>query len=359
LNTPWKYIHPKFKLNGLPYQSDGLFEKANGLINRGAHYEISIGNFIQEWLDNNDYVVVKTSGSTGVSKNLVLSKQKMISSAKATGTFFKLPENTNALLCLPSNYIAGKMMLVRAMVLGWNLHVVAPGKNAISHDDTDYDFVAMVPYQVQYSLKSLNKIKKLIIGGAAISKKLNDQLQGVDTEVFATYGMTETISHIAVRRINGLAKSNNYTALPRVRFSLDKRNCLMIDAPEVSVEKVISNDVVKLISPTSFEYLGRIDDVVNSGGIKLFPEQIESKLASYIDRPFIIASEKNETLGERLILIIEDATTQENSDFKEAFLSLSSYERPKKIYTFSKFPFTETGKIKRMELLKYLQKFKK
>ena len=359
MNTPWKYIHPKFKLNGLPYQSDGLFEKANGLINRGAHYEISIGNFIQEWLDNNDYVVVKTSGSTGVSKNLVLSKQKMISSAKATGTFFKLPENTNALLCLPSNYIAGKMMLVRAMVLGWNLHVVAPGKNAISHDDTDYDFVAMVPYQVQYSLKSLNKIKKLIIGGAAISKKLNDQLQGVDTEVFATYGMTETISHIAVRRINGLAKSNNYTALPRVRFSLDKRNCLMIDAPEVSVEKVISNDVVKLISPTSFEYLGRIDDVVNSGGIKLFPEQIESKLASYIDRPFIIASEKNETLGERLILIIEDATTQENSDFKEAFLSLSSYERPKKIYTFSKFPFTETGKIKRMELLKYLQKFKK
>ena len=250
MNTPWKYIHPKFKLNGLPYQSDGLFEKANGLINRGAHYEISIGNFIQEWLDNNDYVVVKTSGSTGVSKNLVLSKQKMISSAKATDTFFKLPENTNALLCLPSNYIAGKMMLVRAMVLGWNLHVVAPGKNAISHDDTDYDFVAMVPYQVQYSLKSLNKIKKLIIGGAAISKKLNDQLQGVDTEVFATYGMTETISHIAVRRINGLAKSNNYTALPRVRFSLDKRNCLMIDAPEVSVEKVISNDVVKLISPT-------------------------------------------------------------------------------------------------------------
>ena len=359
MNTPWKYIHPKFKLNGLPYQSDGLFEKANGLINRGAHYEISIGNFIQEWLDNNDYVVVKTSGSTGVSKNLVLSKQKMISSAKATGTFFKLPENTTALLCLPSNYIAGKMMLVRAMILGWNLHIVAPEKDAITQYDNDYDFVAMVPYQVRYSLKSLNKIKKLIIGGAAISKKLNDQLQGVDTEVFATYGMTETISHIAVRRINGLAKSNNYTALPRVRFSLDKRNCLMIDAPEVSVEKVISNDVVKLISPTSFEYLGRIDDVVNSGGIKLFPEQIESKLASYIDRPFIIASEKNETLGERLILIIEDATTQENSDFKEAFLSLSSYERPKKIYTFSKFPFTETGKIKRMELLKYLQKFKK
>ena len=357
MNTPWKYIHPKFKLNGLSYQSDGLFAIAKDLINSGAHYEISIGNFIHEWLDNNNYVVVKTSGSTGVPKNLDLSKQKMINSAKATGTFFKLAENTTALLCLPSNYIAGKMMLVRAMILGWNLYIVAPEKNAISHYDTEYDFVAMVPYQVHYSLKYLNKIKKLIIGGGAISKELNDRLQKVNTEVFATYGMTETISHIAVRRINGLAKSNDYTALPRVRFSLDKRNCLIIDAPEVSVEKVISNDVVKLISPTSFEYVGRIDHVVNSGGIKLFPEQIEEKLAFYIDRPFIIASEKNETLGEQLILIIEDATTQENSDFKEAFLSLSSYERPKKIYTFSKFPFTETGKIKRMELLNSLQNF--
>ena len=359
MNTPWKYIHPKFKLNGLSYEPDGLFEIAKDFINAGAHHEISIGNFIQEWLDNNDYVTVKTSGSTGLPKNLELSKQKMINSAKATGTFFKLAENTTALLCLPSNYIAGKMMLVRAMVLGWNLHIVAPEKDAISHDDNDYDFVAMVPYQVQYSLKSLNKIKKLIIGGAAISKKLNDQLQRVDTEVFATYGMTETISHIAVRRINGSAKSNSYTALPRVNFSLDKRNCLMIDAPEVSAEKVISNDMVKLISPTSFEYLGRIDDVVNSGGIKLFPEQIEAKLACYIDRPFIIASEINETLGEQLILILEGDATKETSDFKEVFLSLLSYERPKKIYTFSKFPFTKTGKIKRMELLNSLQKFKK
>jgi O-succinylbenzoic acid--CoA ligase len=359
LDTPWKYIHPKFKLNGLPYQSDGLFEIAKDLIDSGAHYEISIGKFIQEWLDSNDFVVVKTSGSTGVPKNWELSKQKMINSAKATGTFFKLAENTTALLCLPSNYIAGKMMLVRAMVLGWNLHIVAPEKDAITQYDNDYDFVAMVPYQVHYSLKSLNKIKKLIIGGGFISKELNDQLQHINTEVFATYGMTETITHIAVRRINGLAKSNDYTALPSVKFSVDERNCLMIDASEVSPEKVITNDVVKLISPTSFEYLGRIDNVVNSGGIKLFPEQIEEKLASYIDRPFIIASEKNETLGEQLILILEDSSSKENPDFKVAFSILSSYERPKKIYTFSKFPFTETGKIKRMEILNSLQKFKK
>lgn len=359
MKTPWKYIHPTFKLNGLPYQSDGLYEIAKDLINSGAHYEISIGKFIQEWLDSKETVLVRTSGSTGAPKDIELSKHKMINSAKATGTFFKLAENTTALLCLPSNYIAGKMMLVRAMTLGWDLHIVAPEKDAITQYDNNYDFVAMVPYQVHYSLNSLNKIKKLIIGGGSISKKLNDQLQGVDTEVFATYGMTETITHIAARRINGLAKTTDYTALPNVKFSVDGRNCLTIKAPEVSDNKVPTNDIVRLISPTSFEYLGRIDNVVNSGGVKLFPEQIEAKLASYIDCPFIIASEKNDALGEQLILVLEEDITKETPDFKDAFSILTNYERPKKIYSFSKFPFTETGKIKRKEILNSLQNYKK
>ncbi len=359
MKTPWKYIHPKFKLNGLPYQSDGLYDIANDLINSGAHYEISIGRFIQEWLDSKETVLVRTSGSTGNPKDVFLSKYKMINSAKATGTFFKLAENTTALLCLPANYIAGKMMLVRAMVLGWDLHIVAPEKDAITQYDNDYDFVAMVPYQVHYSLKSLNKIKKLIIGGGSISQKLNDQLQNVDTEVFATYGMTETITHIAVRRINGLAKSDEYHALPNVNFSQDHRECLEIEALEVSDNKVVTNDIVKLISSSTFKYLGRIDNVVNSGGVKLFPEQIEAKLASYIDRPFMIASEKSETLGEQLIMILEEDSSKKNPDFKSAFSALSNYERPKKIYSFSKFPFTETGKIKRTEILNFLEQFKK
>jgi O-succinylbenzoic acid--CoA ligase len=359
LNSPWKHIHPKFNLNGLPYQADGIYELALDLEESGAHYEISIGKFIKEWLDNNNFVTVKTSGSTGSPKNISISKNQMINSANATGTFFKLAENTTALLCLPANYIAGKMMLVRAMVLGWDLHIVAPEKDAITQYDNDYDFVAMVPYQVHYSLKSLNKIKKLVIGGGAISKDLNDQLQQVDTEVFATYGMTETISHIAVRRINGLAKSDYYDALPNVNFSLDERDCLVIEASEVSNNKVVTNDLVKLISASSFQYLGRIDNVVNSGGVKLFPEQIEAKLAKFINRPFIIASEKNEALGEQLILILEEDSSEPIPDIKTAFSVLSNYERPKKVYSFSKFPFTETGKIKRSEIINSLRQFKK
>ncbi|MFK5983052.1 MAG: AMP-binding protein [Flavobacteriaceae bacterium] len=348
-------IHPSFKLNGLNYEVNQLVEIAKDLEKSGVHYEINIGIFLQQWLNDNEFVLVKTSGSTGTPKEIQLSKQQMINSAKATGVFFKLPEKTTALLCLPSNFIAGKMMLVRAMVLGWDLHIVAPEKDAITQYDNDYDFVAMVPYQVHHSLKSLDKIKKLIIGGGAISEKLNQELQDVNTEVFATYGMTETITHIAVRRINGLAKTNEYTALPNVKFSLNEKDCLVINAPEVSNEEVITNDIVQLNSATTFEYLGRIDNVINSGGVKLFPEQIEAKLSPFINLPFIIASESDEKLGERLILILENDSNEISSNISEAFQNLSSYERPKKIYTFLKFPFTETGKIKRSEVIQILK----
>ena len=344
-------VHPKFKLNGLPYQFDNLYELALDFEKSQALHKIEIGKFLIEWLNNNDYISVPTSGSTGAPKKINILKTHTIKSAIATGTFFELPSETRALLCLPASYIAGKMMLVRAIILGWDLYIKAPEKDAITQYDRDYDFVAMVPYQVHYSLKSLNKIKKLIIGGGAISVDLNDQLQHVDTEVFATYGMTETITHIAVRRINGLAKSYYYNALPNVKFSLDKRDCLVIEASEVSDNKVVTNDLVKIISPSSFQYLGRIDNVVNSGGVKLFPEQIEAKLAKFIDVQFIIASEKNQTLGEQLILILEEDSSKSILDFNTAFSILSKYERPKKIYTYSKFLYTETGKIRRSEIL--------
>ena len=355
MNNSWKNIHPSFKLNGLQYSTSGLLEIAKGLEKSGVHYEISIGKFLQQWLDENDTIFVKTSGSTGKPKDIKLYKNQMVNSAKATGVFFKLGENTTALLCLPSNYIAGKMMLVRALVLGWDLHIVAPAKDALTQYDNDYDFVAMVPFQVEHSLKALNKVHKLIIGGGTVSKELNDKLQEVETEAFATYGMTETITHIAVRRINGLAKSSTYTALPNVKFQKDERGCLVIQALDISEESIITNDVVNLISPTSFDWLGRIDNVINSGGVKLYPEQIEKNLAAFIELPFIITSEKDKELGERIILIFENNGEQKTPNFSKAFSKLNKYERPKKVYTFSKFPYTETGKIKRAEVVDLLK----
>ncbi len=351
-------IHSAFKFNGLNYNATQLKVFARELAEKGDKYEVSIGEFILQWLNDSDAVVVKTSGSTGKPKEVLLQKRYMVNSAIATGIFFKLGANTKALLCLPSMYIAGKMMLVRAMVLGWDLHVVAPEKDALTQYDNDYDFVAMVPYQVHHSITALKKVNKLIIGGGTISKELEERLQDVSTEIFATYGMTETITHIAVRRINGVARSHNFTALPNVKFSLDDRGCLVIDAPDISEEQVITNDLATLISPSSFAWLGRVDNVINSGGIKISPEAIEKKLSEYMTLPFVITSEADEHLGERIILIIENIENIEKPNFSEAFSSLEKYERPKKIYTFSEFPYTETGKIRRKEVLKILLKNK-
>ncbi len=353
-------IHPKFKLNGLPYPSaEELLNFADGLMEQGEAYERSMARFLEEWLSFDETVVVKTSGSSGTPKKITISKEHMIHSAEATGAYFKVGEGTKALLCLSSDYIAGKMMLVRAMVLGWDLHVVAPEKKALVEYDNPYDFVAMVPYQLLHSIDALDKVKKLIVGGGAISTELEAQLQKKSTEVFATYGMTETVTHVAVRRINGFAKSDVFTALPDVKFSVDNKGCLVIDAPKVSNDKVVTNDLVDLHSPLSFIWLGRYDNVINSGGVKMNPEEIEAKLSAYITIPFIVGAENDTELGERLILILESQTGDESPNYTEAFSVLTSYERPKKIYTLSQFPYTESGKIKRTDILQLVKSYKK
>lgn len=352
-------LHPEFKLNGLEFSSpEEVLNFTDTLLEEGDEQEISVAQFIEKWLDFSEEISVKTSGSTGKPKKIMLTKQQMVNSAKATGTYFKTGSGTKALLCIPADYIAGKMMLVRAMVLGWDLHVVKPSKDALVEYDNDYDFVAMVPYQVFHSLEVLKKVKKVIIGGGAVSKTLEEKLQILPTECFSTYGMTETITHVAVRRLNGPARSDNYHALPDVKFSIDDRSCLLISAPKIADHIISTNDLVTLLSPTSFKWLGRWDNVINSAGIKLYPEVLEATLAETItDNRFIIASEKDDELGERVILVFE-GTENQTPDFKKAFDPLESYERPKKIYRLSKFPYTETGKIKRGDVLQLLQKYK-
>ncbi|MDX1463352.1 MAG: AMP-binding protein [Marinirhabdus sp.] len=352
-------LHPAFKLNGLDFSSaEEVLNFVDTLQEEGNDQEVSVAKFIEKWLDFSEEIVVKTSGSTGKPKKINLTKQQMVHSAMATGAYFKTGSGTRALLCIPAEYIAGKMMVVRAMVLGWDLHVVEPAKDALVEYDNDYDFVAMVPYQVSHSLEALQKVKKVIIGGGAVSTQLEEALQTVDTDAFATYGMTETITHVAVRRLNGPARSDRYSALPDVKFTTDDRGCLVIHAPKISNMAVVTNDLVILHSPSSFSWVGRQDNIINSGGIKLFPEAIEAKLKAFIEPPFIIASEADETLGQRVILIFESDGSLSPA-FMEAFQELEPYERPKKVYRISKFPYTETGKIKRAGVLQVLQNYKK
>ncbi len=346
-------LHPKFKLNGEAFPSaENLKIHAKHLIEKGKDNEVAIGKFILEWLDENDFITVKTSGSTGTPKEIKLQKKHVFNSANATVTYFDLRENTKALLCLSSEYIAGKMMLVRGMIAGWDLHTTSPEKNPLENSDENFNFTAMVPYQVFHSLKDLHKVKKLIVGGGAVPLELEQQLQKVNTQVFATYGMTETISHIAVRPLNGSEKSAVFSALPKINFSQTENGCLQIHAPEISEETVVTNDVVELLSPTSFKFLGRIDNVINTGGVKVHPEVIEEKISLHLKQPFFIASEKDNALGERVILIIESEKQLQLEDYSEVFEMLSAYERPKKIYSIPQFFYTETGKIKRAEILK-------
>ncbi|PCJ94115.1 MAG: O-succinylbenzoic acid--CoA ligase [Flavobacteriaceae bacterium] len=303
----YKKIHPNFKLNGFSYSKEELREVAYSLIKEGKPYEIIIGDFLMDWLSVSPTTTVKTSGSTGKPKIMALKKEHMSSSALATANYFDLEAGSSALLCLNTNFIAGKMMLVRAMVLGMELDYVAPNSSPLKNTFKKYDFVAMVPLQVEDSLKELILVKTLIVGGAAMSKDLKGKLKSLNTKVYETYGMTETITHIAIKEIKtNLGEGNaNFNVLPNVQISQDKRNCLIINAPNISNDLVITNDIVRLISDTEFQLLGRFDNIINSGGIKLIPEEIESKLSVIIENRFFVAGIPDEKLGQKLILVVE------------------------------------------------------
>jgi O-succinylbenzoic acid--CoA ligase len=357
-------FHKDFKLNSTS------FATVDELLFYTAKYSDKIHYFLQEWFSEKDYVIVHTSGSTGIPKAIKLQKKQLQNSAVATGDFFKLKEKTTALLCLPIEYIAGKMMLVRAVTLGWHLDVISSSSNPLKQHLTSYDFAAMVPLQVENSIDKLHQIKKLIVGGGAVSNSLQEKLQEVTTEVFATYGMTETITHIAVKKLNnlGLPKGNAtnntfYKILPNTTIYKDERNCLVIKNTNISDKVIFTNDVVALISDTQFEWLGRFDNVINSGGIKLYPEKIEAELSKIIKQRFFVAGIKDEKLGDKLVLLIESADTKSIKLQDELIGKMknsklfSKFEIPKEIYFVDRFIETDSKKIQRkktLDLIKFI-----
>ncbi|HLV15466.1 MAG TPA: AMP-binding protein [Xanthomarina sp.] len=350
-------VHNRFKLNNKSYTREELNEVAYSFIKEGKPFQKVLGDFLADWLDPKDYIKTKTSGTTGKPKVIKIKKQAMVYSAIATGNYFGLKPGDRALHCLPTEFIAGKMMLVRAIILGLQLDVVEPGTVLSFSSKKHYSFGAMVPMQVQFNLKKLTHINKLIVGGAPMSSELIEKLQGLPTKVYATYGMTETITHIAVKKLNNYETDqvNNayYQTLPNIKISQDERDCLVIEAPQLTKDKIITNDVVKLHSETSFEWLGRIDNVINSGGIKFYPEQIEEKLKGKIPNRFFIAAEEDSKLGEKLILVLEGDNNQLPTS---VFDYLDTYERPKVVYAVPKFHETTSGKIQRLKTIASIKK---
>jgi len=348
-------VHGSFKLNGTSYSLEDLKEVGYSLIKEGEAHEQQIGDFILDWISDTNGIYVTTSGSTGKPQKIYITKESMVHSAKATAMALKLASEQLALLCLPTNFIAGKMMLVRAMVLGLHLDYCAPIGTLLNTVQKDYDFAAMTPMQAQNSLKIIPKIKKLIIGGAPVSSKLKANIGKGKNEVYETYGMTETVTHIALKELSPNA-SEYFTALPFVNLAIDTRNCLQIDAPKVSSGKIQTNDMVRLHSENVFEWIGRFDNVINSGGVKLHPELIERKLAPILNVTFFVAGMPDERLGQELVLIIENS--KEDHELLQKIhesKTLEKYETPKKVYSLSKFIRTKNGKIQRSECLKLLQ----
>ncbi|MBL4862540.1 MAG: AMP-binding protein [Crocinitomicaceae bacterium] len=317
-----------------------------------------VNTFIKEWHSSASTVTVTTSGSTGTPKAIELRKHYMIESAKMTGKFLGLKAGDHALLCLSPNTIAGKMMIVRSIILGLKLIVTDINSHPLKEIDERIDFIALVPLQLKNTLQNLREqlsaISSVIVGGGAISNDLRVAAAQLPNKLFQTFGMTETISHVALREVR--EENNSYHALPGVHFSIEKGN-LVIHAPYLGIEHLLTNDSIEILSDHEFKWLGRSDFVINSGGIKIHPEEIESQLSELIVSPFFSVGLDDETLGQKHVLCIEG--NKENKLNKTSFRLLSAFLIPKEIYYFDSFAYTESNKINRMETLKFLVNAKK
>lgn len=338
---------------------------------------MTVNDFLQEWNSPSETLLVHTSGSTGKPKPMWVEKQRMLNSAHITCDFLGLRPGDSALLCMSLDYIAGKMMVVRSIERKLRLFSVKPSGHPLSDEslakmvEMDFDFVAMVPMQVYNTLQvpqereRLSRIKHLIIGGGAIDDALAEELRSLPGAVWSTYGMTETLSHIALRRLNGEEASEWYQPFDSVGVSLNSDGCLVIDAPLVCSEPLVTNDIaeikqqetsshssdasssLKTSSPhVLFRIKGRKDNVICSGGIKIQIEDVENLLRQHLDAPFLLAKKKDEKFGEIAVLVTESG----DLEGVEAICRqvLPKYWVPRQYLHFDQLPMTETGKPKRV-----------
>ena len=344
------------KINGKSYSENNLHELFSDIGTDDRDWLSAIHDFLKAWFSQNDYIEANTSGSTGKPKSILLKKSAMVHSARITCTFFQLGSESNALLCLPAHYIAGKMMLVRAMVAGFNLMVTKPISTPFDNIKAAIDFTAVTPMQLANSFQTtaMSKVGKIIVGGGQLSAKLEEQCAMLFPEIYETYGMTETCSHIALRKVNGKDKSGIFTLLPGISIRFDSRGCLAISAPYVSDEEIITNDLVEIVNENQFKWLGRFDNVINTGGVKVFPESVEKKINHLFEERYFVASLPDEKTGERVILVLEneDPNLDKLQDLKKNLASvLSKFEMPKEIYCLREFIETESGKVRRKQIL--------
>lgn len=324
---------------------------ANRSTNNEQSWMTECLDFLAEWYNEKSFIEVKTSGSTGVPKSLRLEKDFVLASAQRTIEFFQLKPGDRVLHCLPSNFIAGKLMLVRALLGDLNLQVCNPSSdfNFLKHEK--YVFAALVPNQMAKILQVMPQvpIDKILLGGSAIPPMIEKQLWQQKSECYASYAMTETATHIALRKINGHGASTNYHCLNDISVCLDERDCLCIKMPGLQQGELVTNDIAQLLDSKTFNIIGRADSCIISGGKKYFPETIEQQLGVKISTPFCISAEPHEQLGSELIMLVEDVYSAERETQLKAICAelLSKHEQPRRMLFVSEIPRTANGKIKR------------
>jgi len=318
--------------------------------------------FCREWLIGKENFDLQTSGSTGLPKTISIHRKQMEISANATRDFFNIPDEVDLLGCLNVQMIGGKMMLVRAMEWNSNIYLVEPSTDPLTHFGPDriFHFAAMVPLQLSACIdKSLSdtkllNIQNLIIGGAPMNSSLKDKAGKLPINVYQTFGMTETVSHVALAKIKS-GEELIYQALPGVNFSVTEDERLIISAPMAKEKSLTTNDVVKLYPNNSFTWLGRADFTINSGGIKVQPEELENLIELHIHKRFpysrfLIFGEKNENFGQIICLLVEQSATNDKQAeilLKDLTIQISKYLVPKKVYFLDSFEETSSGKLNR------------
>ncbi len=319
-----------------------------------------VATFIKKWDDSSIYFENKTSGSTGNPKKIELKKEHATVSAKATLSFFGIKKGDTALLCLNFDTIGGKMMAVRSIVGQLQLYVAEPSTNPLNNNNISIDFIALAPIQLHTILnenpKQLKPIRVIIVGGGVVSEETEKLLKQHSITVYQTFGMTETISHIALRKV-GFESEENYTILNHVEIS-EENGQLCIHAPLIGIENLKTNDLVKIVSKNQFKWIGRADFVINSGGIKIQIEELEHELSNYIQQRFFIYKRMDEKLGEKVVLVVEG---DENESLKSkqfySFLS-NKYHIPKEVAFVEKIIRTSSDKVNRIANFEQINEFK-
>jgi len=357
------YHHASIWINGRDVLLNSILNESEKDQN---DFENDTFTFIRDWLTGKDSFEIETSGSTGPPKKIKITRSQMMASAGLTQQALGLQAGYTSLLCLSPRYIAGKMMLVRSLVIGMKILALTPSANVLDKIPTSIqiDFAAMVPYQIYDSVRSddanrLNQFKVILIGGATLDAGTRALLKSFTSSFYATYGMTETISHVALQSLNSPNSPDEFELLPSITLQLDERGCLVIEAPYLP-EKVFTNDLGKLTSKSRFKWLGRWDNVINTGGKKVIPEVLEGKLGPIIkglaiNQNFMVGSVNDPKLGQRIILLLEGNPIANHKAKELASSVRKSFERheiPKQVLVLPSFEYSENGKVKRKETTK-------